>query len=374
MTPDYFPPLNNYSWIPEFTAGLLPLVTMTYNVAIVGTGIFATNAHLPAIQKNELLTPVSCYNRTAAKAQAFAALNEPALKVYKELDEVFADPEVDVVDALLPVQYNLDAVKRAVASGKNIAIEKPIAANIEQAREIVKLAKANPEIIVAVNEHWVFLKAASQIKAAMAKIGNVVGFNYHSTGPFNFNNQYMTTAWRQHPEHIGGFLSDGGVHQLGLLTTALGAVAEVNARTLQVREASGDVDVVWGLFKMESGVVGSFNYGSAFGSKEKKGYFEILGDNGSIYYDFSKVGGDRLVVKTGGLNADDALTNEEIHIENENWSVDAEFHQLALVLDGKADRDSLCLPETAFHHLAIVAALLESSQNDGATTKPPSCN
>lgn len=342
-----------------------------FNVAIVGTGIFATNAHLPAIQKNENLVPVSCYNRTKPKAEAFSQLNTPKLKVYDQLEEVFADDSIDIIDALLPVQYNLDVVKRAIEAKKNIVIEKPIAANIEQAKQIVQLAKAHPELVIAVNEHWTFLTAVQEMKAQLANIGNVVGFNYHSTGPFNFNNKYMETAWRQHPEHIGGFLSDGGVHQLALLTAVLGEVSEVNSRTVQVREASGDVDTVWALFKMKTGAIGTFNYGSAFGSKEKKGYFEILGDNGSIYYDFSKVGGDRLVVKTGGLTADGETTSKETHIGNECWTVDREFSVLGSVLTGESPVESLCLPETAFHHLAIVAAILESSQSGGATSKPP---
>lgn len=313
-----------------------------------------------------------CFNRTHEKAEAFAKKASSPIEVYKELDDVFADKEIDIVDALLPVQFNPDVIKRAIEAEKHIVIEKPIAATLDQAKQIVKMANDHPELVIAVSEHWCFLKSIEAIKSAMKDIGKVVGFNYQSTGPFNWNNKYLTTSWRKNPEHIGGFLSDGGVHQLALLTGVLGHVSEVNARTVQVRPESGDEDIMWALLKMESGLIGTFNYGSSLGNKDKTGWFEVLGDNGSIYYDFSAKGeGNRLVVKKGGNSPDSPYSETETIIENENWGVQREFDVLAEVLDGKKDRTELCSPARAFHHLAIVAAILESSHSDAKTVKTP---
>lgn len=338
----------------------------TTKVAIIGTGIFATKSHLPSLTNSKYFTPISCYNRTASKAEEFAKKADPPLKVYSDIDDAFKDPNVDLIDALLPVQYNVEIIEKAIKYSKNIVIEKPIAANLDQAREIVKLSKENPQVLIAVNEHWVYLKAVKELKDAIKKIGKVVGFNYHSTGSFNFNNQYLTTTWRQNPQHIGGFLSDGGVHQLALLTSVLGDVESLNARTVQVRPQSGDVDVVWALCKMNSGIVGSFNYGSAFGNKKKNGYFEILGDNGSIYYDFSPNTGDRFILRTGGLTSDDEKNEVEIKIENENWGTATEFEKLGEELSGEKG-SIICWPEVAFHHLAIVDAMLKSAKDNANT-------
>lgn len=335
-------------------------------VAIIGTGIFATKAHYPSLENSPYFKPISCYNRTTSKAEEFSKLSNPPLKVYNEFEDAFKDPEVDLIDALLPVQFNLNAVETAVKFNKNIIIEKPIAANLDQARKIVEISRQNPKILIAVNEHWVYLKAVSELKLAIKKIGKVVGFNYHSTGSFNFNNQYLTTTWRQNPQHIGGFLSDGGVHQLALLTSVLGNVESLNARTVQVRPQSGDVDVVWALCKMESGIIGNFNYGSAFGNKPKNGYFEILGDNGSIYYDFSPNTGNRFILRTGGSVAGDEKKEVEIKIEDEYWGTAREFEMLGKELNGEKG-SVLCWPEVAFHHLAIVAAMLKSAKSDSAT-------
>lgn len=89
---------------------------MTHTVAVIGTGIFATQKHLPAIAKNKDLEITGCFNRTSAKAEAFAKEAEKAgaksLTIYSSIDELLADPNVDSVDALLPVDQNLSIVKK----------------------------------------------------------------------------------------------------------------------------------------------------------------------------------------------------------------------------------------------------------------------
>ena len=108
--------------------------------AVVGTGIFATDTHLPTINKIPYLKPVSCYNRTKSKAETFAEkANIDSSKIYDTLEEAFKDDNNDFVDALLPVQFNLQAVELAVKYNKPLALEKPVAANLVHDKQIVKL-------------------------------------------------------------------------------------------------------------------------------------------------------------------------------------------------------------------------------------------
>ncbi|KAG7883434.1 hypothetical protein KL938_002671 [Ogataea parapolymorpha] len=336
------------------------------NVAIIGTGIFATKAHLPTLQKSEYFTPYSCFNRTKAKAEEFAKKDSSIQKVYNSLEEVFEDPEVDLVDALLPAQFTVDALKLAVKHKKNIALEKPLAANIEQAREFVRISRENADVTVFILEHWSYFKAVEQIKRAVSKIGKAYSFTYHSTGPFTFDNVYLSTSWRQKPEHIGGYLSDGGVHQLALLTGVLGEVKTVSAHTRQIREQSGADDIAYALLETEGGQIGTFTYGSAFGNTEKSCFFEILGDNGSVHFDFSP-GKDRVItLKTGGLTADTPKNTETITIQDEFLSTDREFEVLGEALTTKDKSKVITTPEVCFHHLSIVDAILRSSKNNGS--------
>lgn len=343
--------------------------TMSLNLAIVGTGIFATDKHLPTIANIKELTPSACYNRTKSKAETFA--EKAGIKqenVFNSLEEVFESKLVDAVDALLPVQYNLDAVKLAVQHNKPICLEKPIAANLQQAREIVKLSSGSSTPI-AILEQWSFLTVIKTLKEEiLPKIGDIASFTYHSTGAWNDNNKYLATGWRQNPEHIGGFLSDGGVHQLALLTDVLGEVDTVSGFTKQLRKESGADDILYSTFKMKSGVIGNFTYGSAFGAADKTLRFTIMGTKGSVIYDFSpSLPKPTLSYQVG--ESSQRTTEKEVIEVDEIDNMKAEFVNFAEAVLSKEKSKIVVPPAKAFHHLAVIAAALESSSKNGTAVK-----
>lgn len=339
------------------------------NLAIVGTGIFATDNHLPTIQKIPGLKPYAAYNRTKSKAETFAEKANIALdKVYDSLEEIFEDKDVEFVDALLPVQFNVDAVKLAVKNNKPICFEKPIAANLDQAKEIVKLSEST-DLPILVLENWAYLKAIDILKnEILPKIGDVVAFTYNATGPFNDANKYLATGWRLKPEHIGGFLSDGGVHQLALLTEVLGDVESVSELTQQLKEQSGTDDVLFSTLKTAKGAIGTFTYGSAFGATDKSTFFKIFGTNGSATYDWSPSLPKPQITYATGATSGQASSKTTIEIDEVN-TIEEEFKNFK---DAVANKDKKLVkvpPRKAFHHLAIVAAALESSKNNGSNVK-----
>lgn len=332
-------------------------------VGIVGTGIFATDNHLPTLQKfPELYKPVACYNRTKLKAETFATkAGIPLEKVHDSLESIFLDDDVDVIDALLPVQYNLDVIKLALKYNKPICFEKPIAANLDQAEEIVKLSKAS-KLPIFVLEQFAYFNCVELMKTKLAQIGNVLSFTYRSTGPFKADNKYLATGWRLKPEHIGGYLSDGGVHQLAQLTGVLGKVEKISAYTKQVREVSGTDDILYSTMKLESGVIGTFTYGSVFGATDKFCIFEIMGDSGSVKYDFSPGKTPTITTKIGDGSAPAKV--ETIEVEN-GYPLDAEFEVFAELVNKNDLSIIKTTPEICYHHLAIIVAAMKSSAKDG---------
>lgn len=341
---------------------------MTLNVGIVGTGLFATDKHLPTIQSIDGLQPFAAFNRTKSKAETFAEkAGIDKANVYDSVDDLLKNPNVDFVDALLPVQTNVEIIKKAIEHNKPIAVEKPIAANMEQAREVVKLA-ASTDLPIGILEQWAYFKGIEEVKKVLPKIGDVISFTYRATGPWNAQNKYLATGWRQNPEHIGGFLSDGGVHQLALLTEILGPVDTVNAHTKQVREQSGTDDILFSTFKLKSGVIGTFTYGSSFGATDKSTSLTIYGTAGSIVYDFSPSLKKPTVTYQTGENAQAASEKTVVEVDEVD-SVKKEFENFAEAVQKKDKSIIVVPPSKAFHHLAIVAAALESSANDGNTAK-----
>lgn len=339
---------------------------MTLNVGIIGTGIFATEAHLPAIKAVDGLQPAAAYNRTKSKAEEFAkTAGIPAEKVYDSVDQMMEAPEIDFIDALLPVQTNVEIIRTAVKHNKPIVVEKPIAANMKQAREIVEIAEAT-DLPIGVLEQWAYFQGIAEMRQVLPKIGEVVSFLYSATGAWNANNKYLATLWRQKPEHIGGFLSDGGVHQLALLTEILGNVESVSAHTRQVREQSGTDDIMFSTMKMTSGVIGTFVYGSAFGATDKKTSLTVFGTNGSVVYDFSPTLKKPTITYQTGGSSQEASEKSVVEVDEVN-ALQAEFGNFEKAVAAKDKSLVQVPPRKAFHHLAIVAAALELSKNSGGS-------
>ncbi|KAK9449808.1 uncharacterized protein V1518DRAFT_372221 [Limtongia smithiae] len=332
-------------------------------IGIIGTGIFAKDRHYPAFAAlPSLYTVTAVANRTKSKALDFAATiaHLPESQVYTTIDELLNDKQVTAIDALLPSQFMLDAVSAAVAAGKPIAIEKPIAATLAQAREIVAIARETT-VPVCVLENFVFHHAIVKIKSVLDQIGEIVYFSHYCSHAFNPSTPYYGTSWRQHPEHVGGFLSDGGVHQVALFTEVLGEVESVSALTTQVRKESGDVDTLVSTLKMKSGIMGTFTYTSAV-SAPRINRFMIHGTDGTIIYDNALANATTLsVVKPGGP-AEGTLVTVEPDVNN---GVTAEFENFAQAVNEK-DKSLLKVGvEKGFHHFAVICAAVESGQKGG---------
>jgi len=72
---------------------------MPYGFAIIGTGMIS-RFHAKAIEDVRGAKLVACYDRGAEYAEKFA--KEVGCKAYANLDEMFADPGVDIVTVATP--------------------------------------------------------------------------------------------------------------------------------------------------------------------------------------------------------------------------------------------------------------------------------
>ncbi len=63
-------------------------------------------------------------------------------KLYEDMYELFADPDVDIVLNITQAYNHYHVTKAALEAGKNVYSEKPLAATLDEARELFELAKA----------------------------------------------------------------------------------------------------------------------------------------------------------------------------------------------------------------------------------------
>ena len=122
-------------------------------IAIVGAGQVVNGAHLPAYLKGGL-NVVGIFDRDQAKAEATAGRFGVA-KVYRSLEELLDDPAVDVVDIAVPGVEQKTIALAAAGRRKHLLCQKPLAASLDDGREIVAGAKAaGVQLAVNMNGRW----------------------------------------------------------------------------------------------------------------------------------------------------------------------------------------------------------------------------
>lgn len=117
-------------------------------IGIVGAGGIVEYAHLIAYAKAGLEV-VGVYDLNQGKAQAMAQKN--GFKAFSTLEDLLADPKVEVVDIAVLPQAQPEIALKALNAGKHLLCQKPLALEVQTALETVRQAEARG-LKVAVNQ------------------------------------------------------------------------------------------------------------------------------------------------------------------------------------------------------------------------------
>ena len=85
-----------------------------YRWATLGCGVIANELAQALASRGQTLYSVA--NRTHAKAAAFAE-KYGIEKVYDQIDDVFADPDVDIIYISTPHNTHIQYLRKALAAG-----------------------------------------------------------------------------------------------------------------------------------------------------------------------------------------------------------------------------------------------------------------
>ena len=109
------------------------------NLGILGTGMIA-NIMVPEFQRCDAFRCAAVFSRTAEKGSALAAkFHIP--KVYTALEDLLADPEIDMVYVASPNSVHYSQTRAALLAGKHVICEKPFTPTLAEARELAELAR-----------------------------------------------------------------------------------------------------------------------------------------------------------------------------------------------------------------------------------------
>jgi len=118
------------------------------NVVVLGTGGTA-RMRVGALSRLEDPSLRGVVSRSPGKAGRLR-LPEGA-PVYSTPEEAFGDGEADAVFICLPNKFHYDLARRALAAGKHVCVEYPLALSLEDARELRRLAEEKGRVLMVGN-------------------------------------------------------------------------------------------------------------------------------------------------------------------------------------------------------------------------------
>lgn len=234
-------------------------------LALLGAGVFARDAHLPSLLRHpDRFEIVAIYSRTETTARQLAEQIPYPVEVYTDLPALLARPDIEAVEALLPIAALPAAVTQTLAAGKHLLSEKPLAPDVATGRDLLAryaaTHKIQPNIVWMVGENWryeaAFLQAADIVRNG--QIGTPLTCHWAIYTPVTAKSKYYHTLWRRDSSVPGGFIMDGGVHHVAALRLILGEITHVSATTRQNSPALPPADTIAATLTFANGVLGTY--------------------------------------------------------------------------------------------------------------------
>lgn len=267
---------------------------MAIGFGIVGCGMIS-NFHARAINDVRGAKLVACYDSKAASAERLAGATGCA--AYQDLDEMLADPAVDVVTIATPSGAHMEPAVAAARAGKHVIVEKPLEITLGRCDKIIaECRKAGVTLSTIFPSR--FHDSCRELKKAVdqGRFGRItVGDAYVKW--YRTQAYYDSGAWRGTWQlDGGGALMNQAIHSVDLLTWLMGPVVEIRARMgLLAHERIAVEDVAIATVEFANGAMGVIEASTAI----YPGYLkriEIHGSAGSavmeeedfIKWDFAK--------------------------------------------------------------------------------------
>jgi UDP-N-acetyl-2-amino-2-deoxyglucuronate dehydrogenase len=234
-------------------------------LCLVGCGSIG-RTHVRAVRGAEgRVRYAAFFDAEPGRAAAFAAEHAPGVRVLERWEAVLGDPDIDGVDLCLPHSRHLALTLEALAAGKHVFLEKPMALSAADCDRMIAAAQAR-SLQLSVMHNRRFNPAALAIKALLESgdLGDPVAVTGHGIeGP----NTIGVRSWlRQATE--GGVGMAQTVHFAYMLRWLCGEISEVSCLTsrkgiswmegqvtaaLLLRFASGALGQLTSTFAQEAG-------------------------------------------------------------------------------------------------------------------------
>src|SRR5687767_1125605 len=328
-------------------------------IGIIGTGAIA-GMHARAY-KNIGYSVRVCTNVTADKGRAFAAAH--GAEFVERYEDVCRHPEVDFVDVCTFPSFRLDVVRACAESGKPVQVQKPMAATLATAREMLEVARAGGIVLGVVSQHR-FDRASLFLSSAIraGRLGKLLQCDAYVKW-WRSDEYYARPVKGSWTTEGGGALINQAIHQVDLLLWFAGPIRELFGMwQLGAAHAIESEDIVNALMRYDSGATGVIQAATALwpGYSER---IEVHGTKGSAI-----ITGDQLTTWDVKDDAGEAppLSAGVASGSSDPMAISVESFERQFLDFGdaiKTGRKPLVAGEEGYAALAVVDAIYRSARN-----------
>lgn len=329
-------------------------------VAVIGAG-FMGGVHSKAYTTLPEAEIAVIYSPSPERGQPLA--EELGVPWSDDLAAILADPSIPAVDICLPSLQHRPVTEAAIAAGKHVLLEKPIALDLDDAQALVTLAADSDQIVMMAHvlRFWPeYVELARQAHAG--DLGRLRSGFASRRQPF--------PAWSKlfaQSDLTGGAVIDMMIHDFDALNWIFGAPLAVTARGETNPRSGGGFDQVQVLIDYPHGASALVDGGMTMPeSYPFSSRLEVLGEDAALEYTFRA--GGRSVEMGVGINDLVLFPNAGDPVMLEVAQVDPYAAECAAFLDAVATGAS---PDRATPHdgliaLATALAARESLAQNGA--------
>jgi len=194
--------------------------TRQLNWAVLGTGVIANQMAAALQDMGKKIYAVG--NRTYEKGVAFAK-KYGIEKVYDHYDEMFTDPEVDVIYLTTPHNTHYQFMKKALENGKHLLVEKSITLNSDELEEMLALAEEKNLIVAEAMTIWhmpLYKKLWEIVESGQIGKVQMITMNFGSYKEYNMNNRFFNRNL------AGGAMLDIGVYALSIVRSFMSSMPD----------------------------------------------------------------------------------------------------------------------------------------------------
>lgn len=173
-------------------------------VALIGYGYWGPKLAKCLIASGRRAELAAICERSSERAAA-ARTSHPGVAVLDDIESVFADPAINAVIIATPTSTHYPIARRALESGKNVLVEKPLTHCSSDAAVLAEISRRN-RLVLMVDHTYLFSPPLESIQRLMID---------RDLGPLRYYQSIRSNCFG--PTHELSVLWDLAVHDLSIL-------------------------------------------------------------------------------------------------------------------------------------------------------------